>query len=244
MFTPFFRGGAERKRYGGTGLGLSISRRLADAMGGRIDVESTENVGSLFTLSLPVTSSEAGETVTPATAEQSVRSPEVTSGGRYPRIDASVLLADDRRDIWRVVRYFLEKCHMRVTIAEDGRQAVDAAVRRRNDGHPFDLILMDMQMPVMDGRDATARLRSLGFGIPIIALTADAMEGEREECISIGCTDYVPKPVDGKRLIDSIVRALPHRVRPFGSADEPAPTDIPSGEPTFSDADNGNDRGE
>jgi CheY-like chemotaxis protein len=118
------------------------------------------------------------------------------------------LLADDRRDVWRVVKYFLDRQGAQVTVAEDGRQAVDEANRARHSGQPFDLILMDMQMPVMNGREAVTTLREQGFEVPIVALTADAMSGERETCISFGCTEYFPKPVDGPALVQLIAGLL------------------------------------
>ncbi|MEZ6046438.1 MAG: response regulator [Planctomycetaceae bacterium] len=105
---------------------------------------------------------------------------------------------------------FPERAGAEVIIAEDGQQAIDAAVKAQNDGEPFELVLMDMQMPVMNGRDAVQNLRSMGFDIPIIALTADAMEGQREECLEIGCNEYCPKPIDGPALIRVVHHQLLH----------------------------------
>ena len=106
------------------------------------------------------------------------------------------------------MKYFLESAGAKVTIAEDGRQAVDAAMRRRQEGETFDLILMDMQMPIMTGHEAVRALRQEGFQTPIIALTADAMEGERQACLSSGCNEYVTKPIDGEDLVQLVARFL------------------------------------
>lgn len=203
LFTPFSQSGVQRrKRFGGTGLGLSISKRLAEEMGGTISVHSELGVGSCFTFSLPLAQSQAAQHQ--ALVKREPLPVNAHSRNRIPEIDARVLLADDRRDIWRVGKYFLEKCGASVTVVEDGLQAVEETQRAVREGRPFDLILMDMQMPVMTGPEAVAEIRQMGVTAPIIALTADAMEGEREACIEMGCDDYLPKPIDGTKLINLV----------------------------------------
>lgn len=125
-----------------------------------------------------------------------------------PRIAGRILLADDRRDVWRVARDFLEKSGAEVEIAEDGRQAVDAVRRSEDQLNPFSLVLMDMQMPVMTGQEAVAVLRQQGCTLPILVLTADAMEGERESCLALGCDEYCPKPIDGLELVRLVKRMI------------------------------------
>jgi two-component system CheB/CheR fusion protein len=206
LFRPFSQADIKTAReFGGTGLGLSISKRLADAMGASIAVESTLDRGSTFTVSFPVTEIQAsvlavGSDVKPSKAE--------SVSNEFPTIKRKILLADDRRDVWRIGKYFLEKCGATVVVAEDGQQAVEAAVAAREAGEPFDLVLMDMQMPVMTGREAVGKLRELDFTIPIIALTADAMVGERDACLEIGCNDFLPKPIDGPKLVRLIAATL------------------------------------
>ena len=206
LFEPFTQADYETaRRYGGTGLGLSISKRLADGMGAWIDVESEKGVGSKFSLAIPVKTNELESLVQP----KQIQSPEkVTDQIDLPNIDANILLADDRRDVWRIGKYFLEKSGANVTIAEDGQQAIDAAEEARQSKRPFDLILMDMQMPVMNGREAVKELRRREFATPIIAITADAMDGEKENCLKIGCNDYFPKPIDGPKLIQLCAKVL------------------------------------
>jgi two-component system CheB/CheR fusion protein len=171
-------------------------------MGGEISVESELGRGSRFRLTLPVSDMQRNSMV--SGQDHQSGSSQTSNARELPRIEARVLVADDRRDIWRVTKYFLEKCGAEVTVAEDGRQAVDAACAAREEGSPFALIIMDMQMPVMNGREAVAELRRQGFVCPIIALTADAMEGEREACLKVGCNGYFPKPVDAVPLMEMV----------------------------------------
>jgi len=230
LFTPFSQSGTKQRReYGGTGLGLSISKRLAEGMGGQIDVDSEPGRGSRFVFSLPLSFQQWQQSVPPQKLDVAAGDDEEActerSGGRphsskrrkrsltgdaapVPQIKARVLLADDRRDIWRIGKYFLEKGGAKVTVVEDGLQAVERLQQAAEQGKPFHLVLMDMQMPVMTGQEAVAEIREMGFDTPIIALTADAMEGERQACLEMGCDDYLPKPIDGQRLMRVVAEHL------------------------------------
>lgn len=206
LFTPFNQAAKQTTRHaGGTGLGLSISKRLAEGMGGTIEVQSALGRGSRFTLCLPVTPEQSKVLKTNADYSPAIPHSQTLS---FPRIDARVLLADDRRDVWQVGKHFLEKCNARVTIAENGQQAIELTEQASREKDPFDVILMDMQMPVMNGREAVAKLRELGYQTPIVAMTADAMDGERESCIAMGCNEYFPKPIDGLLLTNLIAEML------------------------------------
>ncbi len=206
LFTPFNQAKKQTSHHaGGTGLGLSISKRLAEGMGGTIDVESEFGKGSRFTLRLPLTAEQSNRLISEVQLNEASTDTRPTS---FPTIQKRILLADDRRDIWQVGKHFLEKCGAKVTIAENGQQAVELTEKASREGMPFSLILMDMQMPVMNGRQAVAKLRELGFEMPIIALTADAMDGERESCIAMGCNEYFPKPIDGLLLTNLIAEML------------------------------------
>ncbi len=206
LFTPFNQAQEQTPRHaGGTGLGLSISKRLAEGMDGTIEVESELGTGSCFTLRLPITAEQAQTRTGEATL---IDAKKTERPADFPTISAKILLADDRRDVWQVGKHFLEKCGAQVTIAENGLQAIKHVEQAAGEGDPFALILMDMQMPVLDGRQAVARLRTLGYRTPIIALTADAMDGERESCIAMGCNEYFPKPIDALLLTNLIADML------------------------------------
>lgn len=208
IFQPFTQASYDTGReFGGAGLGLSISKRLAKAMGGTIAVQSELGKGSCFTLSLQVTEKQIRDLVQPV-KQPAIKKTSSAKNKKLPHFDARILLADDRRDVWRVGKYFLERCGAEVSIAEDGRQALDATLAAIEAGNPFRLILMDMQMPVMNGEEAVRELRAKGVDVPIIALTADAMERQRDECLQAGCTDYFAKPIDGMKLMHLVASLL------------------------------------
>ncbi len=117
-----------------------------------------------------------------------------------------ILLAEDGPDNQRLISLVLKKAGADETVEVNGQLAIDAAMSACDKGKPFDVILMDMQMPVMDGYSATEQLRKKGYTGPIIALTAHAMQGDREKCISVGCSDFATKPIDRFRLIDFVAR--------------------------------------
>jgi CheY-like chemotaxis protein len=148
-----------------------------------------------------------------------------------PRLRGRILLAEDAPDNQRLLSYYLRKAGADVVVADDGRMACELATVARAAGQPFDLILMDMQMPAMDGYDASALLRRLGHREPIIAVTAHAMEGDRQRCFDVGCSDYVAKPVDRVSLLHCVqghLRGLRHeRPRRGGTGDAPIPADGP-----------------
>jgi signal transduction histidine kinase/DNA-binding NarL/FixJ family response regulator len=189
------------RRQGGTGLGLAIARRLARLMGGDIVVESVLHRGSRFSLTLPRAAPPASEV-----------EPPVLPAASAPALPATVLVVEDNEDNLFTLRQILARRPLEITTALSGRQAIERCRQQLPD-----LIIMDVQMPGMTGLQATGAIRALpgGAEVPIVALTAQAMKGDRERILAAGCDAYLSKPVQPNELI-SVVDQLLRR----GAADE------------------------
>jgi signal transduction histidine kinase/DNA-binding response OmpR family regulator len=198
LFQPFNQADdSMTRKYGGTGLGLTISKRLAKLLGGDITVQTLHNVGSTFSVVInggslegvmmrtDVTEAILGDV--PAPREEAIR------------LQGRILLAEDGLDNQRLISLHLRKAGAEVTIADNGRIAVDLTRTQT-----FDVIIMDMQMPELDGYGAASELRKRGFTLPIVALTAHAMAEDRARCLGAGCTDYLTKPIDKQQLLMTI----------------------------------------
>jgi PAS domain S-box-containing protein len=223
LFTPFSQADTSTtRRFGGTGLGLAISRRLVELMGGSLTVRSKPGVGSTFVVSFDLTGqsiewapweelchAEARSPFEPAAADASGHdnnghSP--SNGVAGPGIAGQlaglrVLYADDGADNRRLVEFLLRRAGANVSLAINGAEAVDLASREH-----FDVVLMDMHMPVLDGEGAIRKLRAAGHRMPIVAVTAEAMAGDRERCLAMGCADYTAKPINPATLIGALRR--------------------------------------
>ena len=210
LFQPFTQADTSTsKKFGGTGLGLTISKRLAEMLGGSISVTSTPGEGSTFSVTIETGTLEDVQMLeAPTNAVAETGEQEETPSVPLPNLNCRLLLAEDGPDNQRLISFLLQKAGADVTLAENGQVAYDKAMAAQAVGQPFDAILMDMQMPVLDGYAATRMLRETGYTRPIIALTADAMAGDEENCRQAGCDGYATKPIDRADLFDTIVQSL------------------------------------
>lgn len=210
LFRPFSQADSSTSRkYGGTGLGLTICKRLANILGGDISVQSEINHGSRFSATVRTGSLAEIELLhelhdTQGDSSTAAANDKTTTTEESPLRGKHVLLAEDGPDNQKLISFILKKAGAEVCLAANGEEAYQAAIQEMERGTLFDVILMDMQMPILDGYSATRKVRDVGYTGPIISLTANAMEGDRERCLAVGCNDHITKPIDRRQLVEMI----------------------------------------
>lgn len=217
LFQPFTQADPSTTRqFGGTGLGLVISKRFAEMLGGDISVvDSKPKVGTCFratigTGPLDNVTMLNNPVFRPTTPDETTG---VSTTLQHDLQQCHILLAEDNPTNRILVAGILKKANARITAVGNGQLAVDAVDAALDRSEPFDAILMDLQMPVMDGYKATRMLREKGYSSPIIALTAHAMDGDRDKCIEAGCDDYATKPINRRKLLDMIQDHVAHSAK-------------------------------
>jgi PAS domain S-box-containing protein len=230
LFRPFAQADSSTTRkFGGTGLGLTISKRLATMLGGDLTVRSEPGAGSTFSLTVQ-TGPLRGVAMLDSPRAMVDASETGINRMETVRLEGRVLLAEDGPDNRVLIGFYLRQAGLDVVEVENGALARDRALEALKRGNPFDLILMDMQMPELDGYGATEALRKNGYRNPIVALTAHAMGGDREKCLAAGCDEFAVKPIDHEALLNTLRKFLRERTGPAISAQRvlipPAPADV------------------
>lgn len=213
VFSPFTQADASTTRkYGGTGLGLYLSKQLAEKLGGDIKIKSTPDIGSCFTLTVATGDINKDRLLSSEPDIKKIPAQPIINNIKT-MVTGNVLLVEDNVNNQRLVTMYLKKLGADVEIANNGKEAIEKAEK-----NTFDLILMDMQMPVMNGIDATICLREMDYKNPIVALTANAMKEDVDVCYKAGCDDFIQKPISQQSFLLSMTRFL----QPVDSLEEAA----------------------
>jgi len=219
VFEPFVQAdNSVTRKYGGTGLGLAISQRIAKALGGDLTVQSTPGKGSTFTAVIDTGNIEGVAMLSEGSAEAVGKKRDHNETGEIALPPVEILLVEDDATNRKLIRLILCRAGANVTAAENGQIGVNLATETE-----FDLILMDMQMPIMDGYTAATLLRQQGATLPIIALTAHAMKEDEEKCRSAGCSGFLTLPIGAQQLLPAIRDAV--------ADSRPAPSEPSANEP-------------
>jgi len=180
---------------------LAITKRLTRLLGGEISLTSEIGKGSMFSLVIPISlETESRKSFNKYNAADQLNQPEV---GEQNKLSGDVLVAEDSKTNQELIKLLLKRMGLKVTMVEDGKECIDIALSRT-----FDLILMDIQMPNVNGYEATKTLRKKQVQTPIIALTAYALKADRQKCLDAGCDDYIAKPINRKILLKKVRKYL------------------------------------
>ena len=199
LFEPFTQGDStSTRKHGGTGLGLTITRRLVEMLGGSISLETEPDKGSTFRVLIPTPAQQEAVPVNAGLPNDPVLND-------WPLRHHHVLVVDDREEFCYLVSRYIEDAGGRATAVSNGEAAIEA-LEAAEKSDPFHVVILDIQMPGIDGYETARRIRAKGFQTPILALTAGAMVGDREKCLQAGCNDYLTKPIDRRALIKLVAR--------------------------------------
>ena len=217
IFSPFMQGeNPEQRRFGGTGLGLSLVKKIAEHYQGSVEVSSHLGVGARFTVVLMLDDATTGATIENAYANKNYYTPT-----RQELSGLKALIVEDNEINQLVIKEQLKEVGLTSDLAINGKEGVEKVKRAVAENTPYAVILMDCHMPVMDGLEATRQIRKLGEharAIPIIALTANALTGDKEKCLKSGMNDFISKPVGVSRLKECVFRNLSNQVHNNDSA--------------------------
>jgi signal transduction histidine kinase/HPt (histidine-containing phosphotransfer) domain-containing protein len=201
IFKPFAQADSSTtRRYGGTGLGLTVSKELAELLGGTVKCHSVKGKGSTFTATISTGQTRPLDLIY---KDSSVDASATHGHSRRRALRGSVLIVDDVESIYQLLSAHLKLRGLSPVIADNGKTAVELARQRE-----FDLILMDIQMPIMDGLEATRILRNSGYDRPIVILTANALQSERDRCLKAGADDFITKPIDFVHFFEIVEKYL------------------------------------
>ena len=209
IFNPFTQADSSiTRRFGGTGLGLTISKRFAEALGGDVSVTSESGAGSQFTATISTGSIDGIRQLSVDEIMSSQWHEPATKRKHWKFPHAKVLVVDDGEENRELLQVVLSDVGIEVVTAENGQMALDNLAKQA-----FDVVLMDVQMPVMDGFTAVGLMRERGMTLPVVAMTADAMAGAQQKCLDAGYSDYKTKPVDIDKLIEWLADKLGRATR-------------------------------
>jgi signal transduction histidine kinase/DNA-binding NarL/FixJ family response regulator/HPt (histidine-containing phosphotransfer) domain-containing protein len=216
IFSPFVQADSSvTRKFGGTGLGLAISKRIVESLGGEIEVTSEAGAGSVFKFAILVGDVSNEDLIDNETFLQRSRENRRSGKSSNLRLPAGrILVVDDGAANRKLIHLILERAGCHVDQAENGQIGYEKAMENR-----YDVVLMDMQMPVLDGYQATAKLRAEGYELPIVALTANAMTGDQEKCAAAGCDGFLAKPVNIDKLIGLLSGLLTHLPQPCADSE-------------------------
>ena len=203
IFKPFEQADSTiTRKFGGTGLGLTISKNLIEMLNGTLHIESKVNIGSSFSISFDVPVPNENNFVYEVD-EEKILNEQALSDTKVPTLEGKILIVEDNADIQELIKLLIKRAGLKYDAVENGMLAMDLALHNE-----YDLVFMDLQMPVMDGINAMKNLKQLKYKVPVVAMTANVMKKDRDTCIDAGFTDFVAKPIDRKNLYSVLERHI------------------------------------